>query len=60
MLITRAFFWMAQSMPRIRLAVVPPSTPSTRMGITRQPGATPAIPTPLLARAAMIPATCVP
>ncbi len=50
----------AQRMAAAMSLVQPPHLPSTRTGWTFVSHAMPAMPTPLLPRAAMVPATCVP
>ncbi len=61
MLITSAPFWAAQTMPSMTSAIQPlPSASNALTGMIWAAGATPAMPLPLLARAAMIPATWVP
>ena len=60
-LMTSAPCSRAQSMPRATSSVLPPpSSPSTRTGISVAPGATLATPTPLPRRRAEIPLTWVP
>src|SRR5262245_37756027 len=50
----------AHARPSAISDVYPPQRPSTRTGRTRALYATPATPTPLLVRAAIVPETCVP
>jgi hypothetical protein len=60
-LMTSAPWVRAQSMPAATPSAVPePSASSTRTGISRADGATPATPVPLPVAAPTIPVTCVP
>ena len=61
MLITSAPLSVDQMIPWATSPALPaPLSSRTRTGMIRASGATPAIPMPLLALAAIVPATCVP